>query len=857
MTKLIAMNRALRSVPSKGAWLAIATPLAFAQPVVADDMPEANSAAQVELGEVNVIGARASLESAQQIKRRKIEIVDSVVASDINKLPDFNVTDALSRITGIQILRDRGEGAGVAIRGLSQMETLLNGREIFTAGNGLSAGFGRNLDFADIPSEMLAGIDVYKTSSANQIEGGVGGTIDLRTHRPFDFSGSKAVGSVRLINGDLARNSQAQFSTLLSDRWQTNGVGEFGALANLVYQKRGWREDQKSAGAFVARTNIIPGQTVFVPGSVQDISNFGQRERTSANMVFEWLPLENLELYAEGSLTEFLTSQDTNQMIANFPATPVTTGAVLFPGTSDMQRITWLNAPVTTVGAARDTRDRNSQLAVGGNWTDAALTLKTDLSYTKSHSNLYYSAITLGGTAAAVTANPAGNVSLPSVGGTNLNSLAGFNSAGIWYASRPFDGELKAARLDGEYQFSNGFLDTISTGVRLANRHATDSPGQVSIFPVAPNVANAASLIVPSSYGNFVVGDPAQARNINGLCNTLGIACAIPASNPLGTWDISENTQSGHVMAKFGTMGRQLDGNAGLRVVRTQESVSGNQSVSTGVAPIQLADSYTDILPSMNLRYRLASGLYLRGAASKTMTRQNFDQLSPSLTLNPILLIGSAGNPALKPVRADNLDLAVEKYFSKSTSVHVTGFWKKVDGFVTTVVGNEVYNGAVYAVSRPQNSSTANIKGLELGYQQFYDFLPGWLNGLGLQANYTYLESSGTTNSLTGLSQPLTNLSRNSYNLIGMYEKHDISARIAYNWRDRFWNTVGVNPVYTAAYGWMDAQLGYRIDKTLTVAIEASNLLGTVRRAYYGTESRPQGIWINDRQIAVTMTADL
>ena len=111
-----------------------------------------NEANDIELEPMLIVGKHASLASAQEIKQEKLEIVDSVVADDINKLPDFNVTDALSRVTGVQILRDRGEGAGVAIRGLTQMETLLNGREVFTAGAG------RTLDFADVHSEMIAGL---------------------------------------------------------------------------------------------------------------------------------------------------------------------------------------------------------------------------------------------------------------------------------------------------------------------------------------------------------------------------------------------------------------------------------------------------------------------------------------------------------------------------------------------------------------------------------------------------------------------------------------------------------------------------------------------------------------------------
>lgn len=812
----------------------------------------AQTAGPEQLDEIVVVGARASLATAQSIKRGKLEIVDSIVAGDIDKLPDFNVTDALQRITGIQILRDRGEGAGVAIRGLTQMETLLNGREVFTAG------WGRNLDFADIPAEMLAGIDVYKTSSAEHIEGGVGGTIDLRTRRPFDFAEREISVSARVLRGDLARENKAQFSTLMSDRWKTPGGGEFGALLSLVRQQRAWREDQKSAGVPVARTNILAGQTVIAPNGVTETASVGSRERTSANMVLEWMPAETLSLYAEANYAEFLTIQDSYQLTASASPTFAAGSAVRFPGSNDLQHITWTNASASTVGAARDTLDRTAQVAAGGEWTGEALTLKGDLSYTRSHNSLVYSAIPLGGAAVTLTQDLSGGVPSSSVAGTTLSSLSGFTSAGIWYAYRPFDGDLTAASFDGEYRIDGAFVDTLSAGLRLARRHASDAPGQVGFYPATVPANNAAGIVVANPYGNFVTANPAVARSVAGSCAALAIPCAIPASNDLGTWNIAEQTQSGYAMAKFGAA--RFDGNAGVRIVRTREAVSGYRTVTGGVAPIQISDNYTDVLPSMNLRYEIASGLYLRGAASKSITRQDFNLLSPSLTLNPVLRIGTAGNPVLKPVRADNLDLAAEKYFGPSTSIHATGFWKRVDGFITTVSNPETYAGVTYQVSRPQNSNAANIRGAEFGYQQFYDFLPGWMSGLGLQANYTYVDSR-MNNALLGQSVPLQNLSKRSYNVVGMYEKEKLSVRLAYNWRDRFLsgiaNVVGVGalPIYTAAYGWLDASLTYRYSKELSFALEGTNLLRTVRRSYYGAETRPQSTWANDRQIGITMTA--
>jgi TonB-dependent receptor len=799
-----------------------------------------------DLGRIVVTSKRASLASAQVIKRDKLEIVDSVVAEDINKLPDYNVSDALQRITGIQIARDRGEGTGIAIRGLTQMETLLNGREIFTAG------WGRNLDFADIPSEMLAAVDVYKTSSAQQIEGGIGGTIDLRTRRPFDFGAPQLLGTARVIHGDLVDASKPQLSLLASDRWDTADAGEFGALLNVSYQKRAWREDQKGTGNPVAIT--VAGQTVLAPNGATDTVTLGERERIGASTILQWRPTARLDMYAELHHAQFKTMQDGYQLFVTPSGTFDAGSVTLFPGTSDALGITWTNPAVVSWGSARDTTDRTTQVAAGGSWTGDTLTLKGDVSYTKSHNDLFYSVVTASGTAASLSQDVAG--------GSNLLAAPAFTSAGMVYASRPFDGELAAAQLDGEYQLAGDLLEAILAGLRFARRDATDAPGQVVFAANAP-LANAAGLIITSPYTGYPVGDPAAARDVSAVHGTLGIATAIPGSNPLGIWTIREETLTGYLMARFKAEPLPLDGNLGLRIVRTRERVSGNQTApSGGVLPIDSGHDYLDALPSVNLRYELAKALYLRAAASRTLTWVDFSQLSPSLTLNTVQHTGSAGNPELKPIRSDNWDLAVERYFDRTTSAHLTAFLKKVDGFVTTVSSPEVHDGETYQVSRPHNANPATVKGIELGYQQFYDFLPGWLGGLGLQAKYTYVDSE-TPNSSLGANVPLQNLSRNSVNLIGMYEKERLSARIANNWRDRFLTGVsniagvGALPVYTAGYGWLDASLAYRLDDQVSLSVDGLNLLRTVRRSYYGAGTHPQTTWTNDRQIGIAVTMKL
>jgi iron complex outermembrane recepter protein len=304
--------------------------VAYAEPMTKDNVSVSDST-QIDLSKVMVIGQRMRLSNAQEIKREKLEIVDSVVADDIHKLPDYSIGEAMQRITGVQIARDRGEGSalqgfyatnnalniGITIRGLPMVETLFNGREVFTAGGG------RTFNFADVPADMVSAINVYKTSSAAHIEGGVGGLVDLRTRHPFDFVGSNVVVSGRLTNGSLADKTQPQLSLLASDRWHTD-FGEFGALLNVGYQKRSYREEYNSSG-----TPIVSGGQ-SLPSSWTQVTNIGERERMGASIILQWRPTDRLELYAEAHQAQFKTIEDATQIAVSPTSTANASNIVYF-----------------------------------------------------------------------------------------------------------------------------------------------------------------------------------------------------------------------------------------------------------------------------------------------------------------------------------------------------------------------------------------------------------------------------------------------------------------------------------------------------------------------------------------------
>lgn len=299
--------------------------------------------------------------------------------------------------------------------------------------------------------------------------------------------------------------------------------------------------------------------------------------------------------------------------------------------------------------------------------------------------------------------------------------------------------------------------------------------------------------------------------------------------------------------------------------------------------------SYTDVLPSFNLRFHLTDDLQLRFAASKAVVRPTFSQMMPYTTLSftfqpspnnftPDLVTpvtGAGGNPKLNPTKANQLDTSLEWYFAPTGSVTFAGFYKKVKDYIFLGQAPESYtsNGVTqtFQVTRNLNGDHGKIQGFEVGYQQFYDFLPGPLSGLGLQANFTYVDSSGGRNTAVNILEtpqavgaadqtlPLEGLSKTSYNLTAMYEKYGISARIAYNWRERFLLTTSAaniqRPVWSEDYGQLDGSVFYSVTQSVKVGLQATNLLNT--RTYLdvgGATLAPRYSWTDtDRRVAVAI----
>ena len=194
--------------------IAASAALGLAVHIASAQAPPPAAATSNELEEIIIRGVRSSVESAQEVKRTALQVTDSVVAEDVGKLPDNSVAEALSRIPGVQINRIRSDASATLVRGLPNVVTTLNGREIFTTS-------GRGIALADIPADLLQRVEVRKTNSPEHLSGGIAGGIDVQLRRPLDFAGSEAAMSLRGIYADQAKSTSPVGSALVSNRWDT------------------------------------------------------------------------------------------------------------------------------------------------------------------------------------------------------------------------------------------------------------------------------------------------------------------------------------------------------------------------------------------------------------------------------------------------------------------------------------------------------------------------------------------------------------------------------------------------------------------------------------------------------------
>lgn len=861
----------------------------------------------VNLSGVVVTPLRESLQSAQSIKQDSRMIVDSIVAEDIGKLPDNSVADAMQRITGVQVAQGfQGETSSVVIRGLPNVMTTLNGREIFS-------GVGRAFAFQNLPATAVKTVKVFKSSEASLPDGGIAGLVDMELYRPFDFDGRKVAATLTETHSKYGDHTDPSGSVLLSDRWHTD-IGEVGALVNVGYSRQHydynavWGDFPKVlTGASGQPIRTSDGNLIAAPNGFGADYNIGDRKRGEFNYALQWKPSESTEVYAEG-LYDWDSDNYNQPFYFSFPVgavdpTGLTVTSHCYPNQltgspyagqtiCDAASGSWTgNTYAATSTQAHQQWGHDIQNSLGMKWHGDKLRLSTDLSFNSSsfHDQTFIVDTFLKAPITTVWGGTHGDQQNWTLGGNPQLDPANYYLNGLFQTWNNQRAKQTAWRGDGNYDIGGDFFQYIDFGLRYSDHKAeyrgsvqvsTPPPGGTGNIALNPNPANQVIARFPNGYFcsqpttsaipvswlsgcyNFLTGNADAIRSLYGLPSGLA------PENPGRFYHIDEKSYAGYFQVAYGNelFGLPYDGLAGMRIERVKRQLNAfSYDASTRLyTPLSDSTSAPVYLPNLSFNLHLSNDLQLRLVAAKTLTYPGFGQLNPSLSLNPGTInragAASSGNPGLKPIRSNNYDASLEWYFAPASYVSGGLFYRDINGYIQNYITDVTINGQAYQLSSPQSAGSGHLGGAEVAYQQFFDFLPGVWSGFGVQLNYTYIEGSTRSPQFIGgpaTSSPLQNVSKNNGNAVLMYEKHGWSARLAYNYRSRFIDfftqptVAGVHDEVKPA-NQVDFSLGYDINQNVSVVFNATNILGADLHQYWGDgNTRPRDIRYQDRTVGL------
>ncbi len=884
-TAAAAQQTPLAQVPQADATPAErAAPAGSAAASEAADAPQASAGAPAQAGDdtvqqldaVQVRGVRGSVEDAVDAKRSRADISDSIVAEDVGKLPDNSVAAALQRVTGVQVSRGGAEASGVLVRGLPNIVTTFNGRNIFTAS-------GRGMALQDIPAEMLQAVDVYKTSGAEFVEGGIAGVVDVRLRRPFDLEpGGTVAGSLGATYGDQAEDTKPIGTLTAANSWDS-GYGRMGVLGSVSLQQRPFQESTAFNDIYTLVDNPAdPSEQVFLSNKIGANLTRNNHKRRSANFSFQWAPTDNSELYFD---TFYVNYEGRNHVNFFMPLTGLVTGdnvesVTLRPGTNIVEGISARDLEIVSSTQAHKQTSDTVQLALGGTWENDRVELSSELAYTWSTNKSR--AMTLDFTTDGPLVHVDSSGDAPNVQVTGADgSPYDVTDPSIWALSQYYDdwarqrGIELAWRGDATFQLGDGFFRALDAGLRASRRTATAVGGggvrdNLSGSPVFLDQVPGLAAITP---GNVLDGArdfgtdrwaassyDFHIQRSDRIRELMGQPLGRPDENPALYFDNEEKNYAAYLQLHYGfALGSvPVDGRIGVRATRLESSLNGTSTIDGEQVPSQFEKTRTEILPSFSANLSLHEDVVLRLAASQTISLPSFGNLNPQLALfestDTLPARGSGGNPDLDPITSDNFDASLEWYFQPGSLLSLAVFRRDIDGYIQSYADDEVIDGVTYSITRPRNTGEGRLQGAEIGYTQFYDFLPGWLSGFGTQLNYTWIDAEAE--SPTGEMQPLAQVSRNAFNAVLMYQLDRFSARLAYNRRGAFtssFSASGDQPgeVREGDQEWLDVAFNYDLNDNMTLFAEATNLLGGNTYNYFGDPSYPRDFASRERTYTV------
>ena len=839
------------------------------------------------LDTVSVTGYRASVERALDIKRGEAGVVDAIVAEDIGKFPDLNLAESLQRIPGVVITRDAGEGRNISVRGLGPDFTRvrINGMEALTTvgstdQNG-GSNRGRGFDFNVFASDLFSQLIVRKTAQADVEEGSLGATVDLRTARPFDYDGFTLVASGQASYADIGDTTDPRVAGLIANTWAD---GKFGALLSVAYSERRALEEGSGSGRWARGTsnNGFNPASPYAPALSADTFHprfprytlmEHDQKRTGVTASLQFKPTDRTQFAFDALYSKIDAVRDEKYIEAisfsrgasqnGKPQTIVRDGVVengalvygLFDDVdirSESRHDEW-NTVFTQLGLEGEhefTDNFKISGKLGTSKSEHENPIQTTIIMDKLNVDNY---------SYDYRGNPYSPVIDYGIDPTDPN---GWTLAEIRIRPQYVENDFDVAQLDFNWNISPGFR--LKGGLQAKDysfstrelRRSTEGLTGVPMFTdgtriVPTDLTEQASLSgVNGSPGTWVIPDYQGIADFYDIYSNSGPFAL--SERAVNTRSVEEEDRGVYLMGEFSAdLGAiPVSGNVGVRYVRTKQSSTGIATASGTPVATTVSREYSDTLPSMNLVAEITPDFLIRLGAAKVMTRPGLGSLTPGVTVNVSggARTVSGGNPNLDPIRAKTADLGFEWYFDEGAMLGLGLFYKDIESFIQTTRVVQPYSASGlpaslldgtgagvnddFVFSVPLNTPGGELTGFEANYTQPFTFLPGKFANLGVQLNYTYVDSQIQYLTSTGANSfktDLTGLSKHSWNATLYYEGERFSGRVSATNRDDFLLQVPATESGFDVHGQtgtttVDASVRYKINDKLELSLEGINL---------------------------------
>ncbi len=832
---------------------------------------ETKKEAKKKVETIEVTGIRSQLTKAVAAKRGDSQFVDAISADDMGKLPDANVAESLQRVSGVQLERGIGEGSTVSIRGLTQNIVLVNGRQVTTAGGRGDKGpdtLGSSTYslLSLIPSSLVSGLEVSKLSNASQIEGALGGVVNIKTRKPLDQSGQKIVGSISGAYGELSDDTGVELSGLYSNTFNDDTLGIQLAIST---SDREFQEDGLNTFSGYGFDTVGTTENVLVNRDMRFWQINDKRDKTGVNGMIQWQPTSELDLYVDSFYSK--VESDRSRFWTGFWNCCGYENATI--SENNVLTAATVNRPVQTNTEYVDAESKFISTAIGGTWYGDVWTISGELSSTESDSIMAQDFIRYQ-TAEKVDVSydlTAGDVPSLSFGDADLTAIEDLNVAIIFDFTTVQETSDQAARLDFSRDFNHDFFSSVDLGTRYNSTETTQKATHRDVRPNLP-LSGLPNISTLHTNNDFFSGD-APAINNSYLvadkswdgCKTLNefyddaqkAECAEGYEAPRG-YTVSEDILALYAQVNFDSDWGDvpISGNFGVRYVNrdlTSQGILVSPDNSESDYVVKVND--TEFLPSAVIKFDVTDDLVLRLGGAKTLTFPNTGNLNSGVQVKGDFT-GSGGNPELNPFVINQLDFSAEWYFDESAILSAGVFFKDVESFIISEITARDLPGfdQEVFVEEPINGEGGKIKGLELLYQQPLDFI----EGTGVMATYSFIDSETPFEDSSGNGLPMPGLSENNINFVAYYETDGVGFRLAYNWRDKYLQGLASTGtgVYFKDYADLSATANWEINENISINFEAANLLDTRQEQFNAFEEAIQRNVEFGRSYKVTLSAN-